>query len=92
MYYMVLVVGGNETYGPNKLLKYFSAGAILVGNLYMAQIMGSMANYVSVISRRDNNFQEKLDVANTIMHEINLSSKTQNQVRDYFYQTRHSLE
>jgi hypothetical protein len=56
MYYMVLVVGGNETFPSNKMLKYYSAGAILVGNLYMAQIMGSMANYVTVISRRDSHF------------------------------------
>jgi hypothetical protein len=56
MYYMVLVVGGNDTCPSNVLLKYYSALAILVGNLYMANIMGSLVDYGSVISRRDNAF------------------------------------
>ena len=47
MYYMVLVVGGNETAPSNVVLKFYSAAAIFIGNIYMANIMGSMANYVS---------------------------------------------
>ena len=92
MYYMVLVVGGNETAPSNVMLKYFSAAAITIGNIYMANIMGSMANYVSVISRRDTQFENKLDVANTIMHGINVSSETQDRVREYFFSTRMNFE
>jgi hypothetical protein len=73
MYYMVLVVGGNETAPSNVILKFYSAAAIFIGNIYMANIMGSMANYVMVISRRDDAFEEKLDVANSIMSGINIS-------------------
>jgi hypothetical protein len=89
---MVLVVGGNETAPSNVILKFYSAAAIFIGNIYMANIMGSMANYVLIISRRDDAFEEKLDVANSIMSGINISSKTQNDVREYFYTTRQSLE
>ena len=92
MYYMVLVVGGNETAPSNVTLKFYSAAAIFVGNIYMANIMGSMANYVAVISRRDDVFLEKLDIANSIMSGINISTDTQNEVRNFFYQTRASLE
>ena len=56
MYYMVLVVGGNETAPSNVNLKYFSAMAILIGNLYIANITGSMKNYITIIQRRDNQF------------------------------------
>lgn len=89
---MVLVVGGNETAPSNVMLKYYSAAAITIGNIYMANIMGSMANYVSVISRRDTQFENKLDVANTIMHGINVSSDTQDRVREYFFSTRMNFE
>jgi hypothetical protein len=92
MYYMVLVVGGNETAPSNVTLKFFSAAAIFIGNIYMANIMGSMADYLTVIDRRDDAFEEKLDVANSIMSGINISSKTQNEVREFFYSTRVSLE
>ena len=92
MYYMVLVVGGNETAPSNVTLKFYSAAAIFIGNIYMANIMGSMANYVMIISRRDDVFEEQLDIANSIMTGINISNKTQNEVRDYFYTTRQSLE
>ena len=76
MYYMVIVVGGNETGPSNVMLKFMSTANILIGNLYLAKIMGSMADYVTVISRRDNKFEEKLDVANTIMDEIKVSNVT----------------
>lgn len=92
LYYMVLVLGGNETAPSNITLKLYSAATILFGNIYMANIMGSMANYVSVISRRDNAFETKLDIANSIMQGINISSSTQSEVRDYFYQSRISIE
>jgi hypothetical protein len=35
---------------------------------------------------------EKLDIANSIMSGINISTDTQNEVRNFFYQTRASLE
>lgn len=89
---MVLVVGGNETQPTNVVLKCHSAVAILIGNLYIANIMGSLVDYVSVISRRDNIFQERLDIANMIMHEIDVSEETQESVRDFFFSTRMSLE
>ena len=76
MYYMVIVVGGNETGPSNVMLKFMSTANILIGNLYLAKIMGSMADYVTVISRRDNKFEEKLGVANTIMDEIKVSNVT----------------
>jgi hypothetical protein len=82
---MVLVIGGNESAPSNITLKFYSAAVILIGNIYMANIMGSMANYVSVISRRDNAFETKLDIANSIMQGIDISSSTQSEVRDYFY-------
>jgi len=46
---MVLVIGGNETAPSSAGLRIFSALMIFFGNLYIANIMGSMANYASVI-------------------------------------------
>jgi hypothetical protein len=89
---MVLVIGGNETVPSTIGLKFFSAGAIFLGNLYIANIMGSMANLVSVIQRRDNTFDYKLDVANSIMSGIHISGATQSEVRSFFYQNRISSE
>lgn len=92
LYYMVLVIGGNETVPTTVGLKFFSAAAILIGNLYIANIMGSMANLVSIIQRRDNTFDYKLDIANSIMSGINISGSTQSEVRSFFYQNRISSE
>ncbi len=89
---MVLVIGGNETVPTTVGLKLFSAAAIFVGNLYIANIMGSMANLVKIIQRRDNAFDYKLDIANSIMSGINISGSTQSEVRSYFYQNRISSE
>jgi|LauGreDrversion4_2_1035121.scaffolds.fasta_scaffold112305_3 hypothetical protein len=53
MYYMVIVMGGNETGPSNVMLKLWTTANIVVGNLYMANVMGSMADLVQVIARRD---------------------------------------
>jgi hypothetical protein len=89
---MVLVIGGNETVPSNVGLKFFSAAAIFLGNLYIANIMGSMANFVSVIQRRDNAFDYKLDIANSIMSGIDINGSTQSEIRSFFYQNRISSE
>jgi hypothetical protein len=53
MYYMVIVMGGNETGPSNVMLKLWTTANIVVGNLDMANVMGSMADLVQVIARRD---------------------------------------
>ena len=76
MYYSVLVVGGNELAPANKYQKIYAAIIILVGNLINANIFGEMAVLMQVITRRSTEFQEKLDIANTIMHNIQITKGT----------------
>jgi len=56
MYYMFISMGGNETGPSNEMLKLVATASIIGGNLYLANVMGSMADYVQVINKRDNLF------------------------------------
>jgi len=49
---------------------------MLVGNLIIANIIGEMAVLMQVITRRSSAFHEKLDIANTIMHNIRITRFT----------------
>jgi len=51
-----------------------------------------MVVLMEVISRRSNEFQEKVDTANTAMSNINLPDPLQAKVRDYFLFTQPTLE
>jgi hypothetical protein len=65
---------------------------MLVGNLIIANIIGEMAVLMQVITRRSSAFHEKLDIANTIMHNIHITKFTQEKIRDFFFTTRTTLE
>ena len=65
---------------------------MLIGNLIIANIVGEMAVLMSIIGRRTAAFQEKIDIANTIMANISITEHTQEEIRDYFFQTRKTLE
>jgi len=58
---------------------------MLVGNLIIANIVGEMAVLMQIITRRSAAFQEKLDIANAIMNNINLTDDCRLEVRDYFF-------
>lgn len=76
MYYSVLLVGGNELSPSNNVEKFYGAFIMLIGNLVNANIFGEMAVLTQVITRRSTEFQEKLDIANTIMQNIQITHAT----------------
>jgi type III secretory pathway component EscS len=92
MYYSIMTVGSNELFPTSTLQKAYLALMMLVGNLIIANIIGEMAVLMQVITRRSSAFQEKLDIANTIMHNIHITTATQEEIRDFFFQTRSTLE
>lgn len=92
MYYSIMTVGSNELFPATTFQKFYLAIMMLVGNLIIANIIGEMAVLMQVITRRSSAFQEKLDIANTIMHNIHITSDTQEEIRDFFFQTRNTLE
>lgn len=65
---------------------------MLVGNLIIANIVGEMAVLMQVITRRSSAFNERLDIANTIMQNIHITPELQEEIRDFFFQTRTTLE
>jgi len=88
LYYSVMIVGSNEVYPTNVFQKIYVSIMMLVGNLIIANIVGQMAVNMSVITRRSAAFQEKIDIANTIMANIHISHHTQEEIRDFFFQTK----
>lgn len=65
---------------------------MIVGNLIIANIVGEMSVFMFIITRRSSAFQEKLDIANSIMRSINISKRTRDRVRDFFFITKETLE
>ncbi|CDW81634.1 UNKNOWN [Stylonychia lemnae] len=92
MYYAIMIVGSNELFPATTFQKFYLAIMMLVGNLIIANIIGEMAVLMQVITRRSSAFHEKLDIANTIMYNINITSHTQDKIRDFFFTTRTTLE
>ena len=52
-----------------------------------AQIFGEMAVLISKIKKQQVDYQEKLDVSNTIMANINLPHFLQQDIHEYFNHT-----
>jgi type III secretory pathway component EscS len=76
MYYSIMIVGSNELFPTSTIQKIYLALMMLVGNLIIANIVGEMAVLMQIITRRSAAFQEKLDIANTIMKNIHITTNT----------------
>jgi len=91
-YYAIMIVGSNELNPTSVLQKWYLALMMLIGNLILANIVGEMFLLMSVITRRSSAFFDKLDVANYLMHTIHITESTQEEIREFFFQTRETLE
>ena len=73
MYYSIMIVGSNELFPATNFQKFYIAIMMLVGNLIIANIVGEIAVLMQVITRRSSAFNERLDIANTIMQNIHIT-------------------
>jgi hypothetical protein len=76
MYEAVLNIGLGE-FGPvNESDMLYLVITLIFSAILNALIFGDIANLMYVIARKDSDYQDKLDAANTVMANIDLDSKT----------------
>lgn len=92
MYISILIFGGNEIGGTNEIELAFSGMAMLFSIIINALIFGEMAVLVEAISRKETEFQEKIDTSNTAMQNLKLPNELQDEVRDFLIFTQGTLE
>lgn len=72
MYHAVLFLGSNELGPVNDIEFLFATGALISSALLNALLFGDVASLVQVLSKRETAIQEKLDVAHSVMVQIEL--------------------
>ena len=72
MYEAILNIGSNE-FGPVNNPEYlYLVCTLLFSAILNALIFGDIANLIFIIGKKDLNYQDKLDQANTVMENIEL--------------------
>jgi CRP-like cAMP-binding protein len=92
LYISILIFGGNEIGGTNEIELAFTGMAMLFSAIINALIFGEMAVLVEAISRKETEFQEKIDTSNTAMQNLKLPIQLQDEVRDFLIFTQGTLE
>lgn len=91
-YNAVLALTGNDLYpGQNNSFGVLSI-MLIVGAFYNAQIVGTLTLLAANLNRRSQNFQEKLDVANTSMKNMAMPPGITQAVRDFLMSTQANLD
>ena len=72
MYTAILMLGGNEI-GPRTYLELVTCTAILIVlAIFNASLFGELAILSEVAQRKQNKFQDQIDVANTVMKQLEI--------------------
>ena len=88
LYNAVLFLGGNEM-GPRTNLEICLCTIILVCMaIFNAWLFGDMAVLTEMSGRKQAQFQEQIDIANTAMKQMDLPSIFQDRVREFLIFTQ----
>jgi hypothetical protein len=89
---MIVCFGGNELGPRNPLECAYIVICMICAAIINSYIFGEMSFLVTVISRKQTEYQYKVDTANTAMKNIDLENKVQSEIRDYFLFTQSTLD
>lgn len=92
LYHAVLMLTGNDIGPRGSLQVAFVVIFVTMGAIINANIFGELAVLVSAMNRKATLFQEKIDIANTAMKNMNLPEKIQLRVLGYLAYTQTLLE
>ena len=82
-YHAIMVFGLNEV-APRAVLEILVVILMMIISAMMnAFIFGEMAVLVQEMDRKDLEFQESLDIANTAMHSLAIPDRIQDDIREY---------
>lgn len=91
-YNAVIMLTGNEMAPRTEAEFAFVVVSMISGAILYANIFGEMTVLVQTISRKTTKFQTQRDMANTVMENVSLPSKLQDNIRDYFLFTQFTLD
>lgn len=85
---IICALGGNEV-APRGNWEIFVIWFILVFLvMYLAIIFGEMALLVGMCTKKETDFQEQIDTANTAMEKVKLGEHLQEEVREFLKTTQ----
>ena len=82
-YHAIMVFGLNEV-GPTTMTECIVVIIMMIASAIVnAAIFGEMAVLVQEMDKKDIDFQESLDNANTAMHSLEIPDNIQDDIREY---------
>mmetsp|Transcript_3540 Transcript_3540/g.5333 ORF Transcript_3540/g.5333 Transcript_3540/m.5333 type:complete len:150 (+) Transcript_3540:1829-2278(+) len=87
-----MIVTGNEISPLTHSQILMVAVLSIIGALFIANIFGTFAVVVSALNRKQQRFQDKIDVANTSMFNMKLPASLQEEIRAFMTQTSSNLD
>lgn len=92
LYYMMLVIGGNEM-GPSDVNELvFIAAMSSFGLIIKVILFGELSVLMSSLASSDANQQKVIDTANIAMANMELQQKTRKSVREYFLKVQETSD
>lgn len=82
-YHAIMVFGLNEVGPTQKVECIVVIMFMILSAIVNAAIFGQMAVLVQEMDKKDIDFQESLDNANTAMHSLEIPSNIQDDIREY---------
>ena len=92
LYYGVLILGSNELGPVNEIEMLFMVTVLLLSAFANALIFGDIATLTSVLGKKSNELQIKLDAGNAVMTAINLDYNISQEIREFFNRTQSSRD
>ena len=92
VYHSVMLFGVNEMASRTSAELAISSFIMLMSAMVNANIFGAMAVMIQQMNRKSVEFQEKIDLSNTAMKNLKLSSGIQRAVADYLIYTQNTQD
>ena len=92
LYYSVLFLAGNDLLPQGTVQILFATIAIFAAAIINANIFGNIAVLLQQINRKNANFQEKLELANTTMKNLRIPERLQKTIQQYLTSTESTLD
>lgn len=83
VYYSILLIIGTDIAPINTVQTIYSAIVVVFGALFCAFIFGNMASLLSAMNKKEQIFQQELDMAGSTMRALKLPEELQDEIIKY---------
>jgi hypothetical protein len=92
LYHSVLLLGGNDIGPRGNLQLVFTVVILITGAIINASIFGNIAVILQTLNRKQTEFQDKLDNANSAMKNLGIPQRTTKIIQNYLTYTQNTLD